>query len=92
MLIDAYFSGSKISWILENVPNARQLAEAGRLAFGTVDTWLVWKLTGGRVHITDASNASRTMLFNLHSGGWDAELLDLFRIPASMLACGPALQ
>jgi glycerol kinase len=85
LLIDAYFSGSKISWILENVPNARKLAEAGRLAFGTVDTWLVWKLTGGRVHITDASNAARTMLFNLHSGGWDAELLDLFRIPASML-------
>ena len=85
LLIDAYFSGSKISWILEHVPNARQAAEAGRLAFGTVDTWLVWKLTGGRVHITDASNASRTMLFNLHSGRWDDELLDLFRIPASML-------
>jgi glycerol kinase len=85
LLIDAYFSASKISWILEHVPNARQLAEAGRLAFGTVDTWLVWKLTGGRVHITDASNASRTMLFNLHSGRWDNDLLDLFRIPASML-------
>jgi glycerol kinase len=84
LLIDAYFSGSKISWILENVPNARQLAEAGRLAFGTVDTWLVWKLTGG-VHITDASNASRTMLFNLHNGGWDSKLLDFFQIPASML-------
>jgi glycerol kinase len=85
LLIDAYFSGSKISWILENVPNARPLAEAGRLVFGTVDTWLVWKLTGGQVHITDASNASRTMLFNLHSGRWDNDLLDLFRIPASML-------
>ena len=85
LLIDAYFSGSKISWILDNVPNARPLADAGRLAFGTVDTWLVWKLTGGRVHITDASNASRTMLFNLHSGRWDSDLLDLFRIPASML-------
>src|SRR5271165_6344801 len=85
LLIDAYFSGSKISWILEHVPNARQLAEAGRLAFGTVDTWLVWKLTGGRVHVTDASNASRTMLFNLHSGRWDNDLLDLFRIPASIL-------
>jgi glycerol kinase len=85
LLIDAYFSGSKISWILDHVPNARQLAEAGRLAFGTVDTWLVWKLTGGRVHVTDASNASRTMLFNLHSGHWDSDLLDLFRIPASML-------
>ena len=85
LLIDAYFSGSKISWILEHVPNARQLAETGRLAFGTVDTWLLWKLTGGRVHVTDATNASRTMLFNLHSGGWDSDLLDLFRIPASML-------
>jgi len=85
LLIDAYFSGSKISWILEHVPNARQLAEVGRLAFGTVDTWLLWKLTGGRVHVTDASNASRTMLFNLHSGTWDGDLLDLFRIPASML-------
>jgi glycerol kinase len=85
LLIDAYFSGSKISWILDNVPNARQLAEAGRLAFGTVDTWLVWKLAGGQVHITDASNASRTMLLNLHSGQWDNDLLDLFRIPATML-------
>jgi len=85
LLIDAYFSGSKISWILDNVPNARQLADAGRLAFGTVDSWLLWKLTGGRVHVTDASNASRTMLFNLHSGAWDRDLLDLFRIPASML-------
>jgi glycerol kinase len=85
LLIDAYFSGSKISWILEHVPNARQLAGTGRLAFGTVDAWLLWKLTGGKVHITDASNASRTMLFNLHSGQWDTDLLDLFRIPASML-------
>jgi glycerol kinase len=85
LLIDAYFSGSKISWILEYVAKARQLAETGRLAFGTVDTWLLWKLTGGRVHVTDATNASRTMLFNLHSGGWDSDLLDLFRIPASML-------
>ena len=85
LLIDAYFSASKISWILDNVANARQLAEAGRLAFGTVDSWLLWKLTGGRLHITDASNASRTMLFNLHSSRWDRDLLDLFRIPASML-------
>jgi glycerol kinase len=85
LLIDAYFSGSKISWILEHVPNARQLVAAGRLAFGTVDSWLVWKLTGGRVHVTDASNASRTMLFNLNSGMWDQELLDLFHIPGSML-------
>jgi glycerol kinase len=85
LLIDAYFSASKISWILEHVPRARQLAEAGRLAFGTVDTWLLWKLTGGRLLVTDASNASRTMLFNLHSGRWDNDLLDLFRVPASML-------
>jgi glycerol kinase len=85
LLIDAYFSGSKISWMLEHVPHARQLAEVDRLAFGTVDSWLVWKLTGGRVHVTDASNASRTMLFNIHSGKWDQDLLDLFRIPASML-------
>jgi glycerol kinase len=85
LLIDAYFSASKISWILEHVPNARRLAEAGRLAFGTVDTWLLWKLTGGSVHVTDTSNASRSMLFNLHSGSWDSGLLDLFQIPASML-------
>jgi len=85
LLIDAYFSGSKISWILKHVPDARQLAEAGRLAFGTVDTWLLWKLSGGRLHVTDASNASRTMLFNLHSGRWDPDLLDLFQVPASML-------
>jgi glycerol kinase len=85
LLIDAYFSATKISWILENVANARQLAESGRLAFGTVDSWLLWKLTGGQVHITDATNASRTMLFNIHSGRWDNELLELFQIPASML-------
>lgn len=85
LLIDAYFSASKISWILEHVSNARELAAAGRLAFGTVDSGLVWRLTGSRVHVTDASNASRTMLFNIHTGSWDAELLDLFKIPASML-------
>lgn len=85
LVIDPYFSASKISWMLENVPQARQLAEAGRLAFGTVDSWLVWKLTGGRLHITDPSNASRTMLFNIHSGQWDNALLALFRVPLSML-------
>lgn len=85
LLIDSYFSASKISWILENVPSTRALAESGKLAFGTVDTWLIWKLTGGRVHATDASNASRTMLFNIHTGAWDRELLDLFRVPLSML-------
>lgn len=83
LVVDAYFSASKISWVLEHVAQARQLAEAGRLAFGTVDTWLIWKLTG--LHITDASNASRTMLFNIHSGCWDFELLALFKIPASIL-------
>ncbi len=85
LLIDAYFSASKICWILEHVPEARPLAEAGRLAFGTVDSWLLWNLTGGKLHITDASNASRTMLFNIHSGRWDDDLLGLFKIPASML-------
>jgi glycerol kinase len=85
LLIDAYFSASKISWILEHVAKARQLAEAGRLAFGTVDCWLLWRLTGGRVHVTDTSNASRTMVFNIHSCQWDKELLELFRIPDSML-------
>ena len=85
LLIDSYFSASKISWILDHVAGVRGLAEAGKLAFGTVDSWLVWKLSGGRIHATDASNASRTMLFNIHSGAWDPELLDLFHIPASML-------
>ena len=85
LLIDAYFSATKISWILARVPDVRQLAKAGRLAFGTVDSWLVWKLTGGRIHVTDVSNASRTMLFNIHTGAWDADLLDLFGIPISMM-------
>jgi glycerol kinase len=85
LVIDAYFSGSKLRWILENVPNARSLAEAGDLAFGTVDSWLVWKLTGGRKHVTDASNASRTMLFNIHTGDWDDELLRIFNVPRKML-------
>ena len=85
LVIDPYFSASKISWILDHVPRARELAEDGRLAFGTVDSWLVWKLSGGSLHITDASNASRTMLFNIHAGQWDEDLLALFRIPASLL-------
>src|SRR5712691_10775616 len=85
LLIDAYFSASKIRWILDNVPGARARADAGRLAFGTVDTWLVWKLTSHRQHVTDVSNASRTMLFNIHALQWDDELLRLFAIPASML-------
>jgi glycerol kinase len=85
LLIDSYFSASKVSWILQNVPGVRGRAEAGKLAFGTVDSWLLWKLTGGRVHATDASNASRTMLFNIHTGDWDRELLDLFQVPLSMM-------
>jgi glycerol kinase len=85
LLIDAYFSGSKVAWILDNVEGARASAEAGKLAFGTVDSWLIWNLTGGATHVTDASNASRTMLLNIHTGDWDPELLRLFRIPASML-------
>ena len=85
LLIDAYFSATKVAWILDNVAGARQLAEAGKLAFGTVDAWLLWKLTGGKVHVTDVSNASRTMLFNIHSCDWDHELLDLFQIPVSMM-------
>jgi len=85
LLIDSYFSASKISWILQNVPGTRALADAGKLAFGTVDTWLLWKLSAGRLHATDASNASRTMLFNIHTGTCDSELLDLFQIPHSVL-------
>lgn len=83
--VDAYFSASKIQWILENVDGARKKADNGDLLFGTVDTWILWNLTRGKVHKTDYSNASRTMLFNIHSLQWDAELLDLFKIPRSML-------
>jgi len=85
LLIDSYFSATKIAWVLDNVPGARALAEAGKLAFGTVDSWLVWKLTHGKVHATDVSNASRTMLFNIHQCAWDADLLALFRVPRSMM-------
>ncbi len=83
--IDAYFSGTKIKWILDNVDGARDMAEKGDLLFGTIDTWLVWKLTGGKVHATDRTNASRTMLFNIHTLDWDDELLALLGIPRSML-------
>ncbi|MDC7241629.1 MAG: glycerol kinase GlpK [Spirochaetales bacterium] len=83
--LDAYFSGTKIRWILDNVEGAREKAEAGDLLFGTIDTWLIWKLTAGRVHVTDMTNASRTLLFNIHSCSWDEELLDALQIPASML-------
>ena len=85
LIIDAYFSGTKIKWILDNVPGARERAEAGKLRFGTVDSWLVWQLTRGEVHVTDVSNASRTMLFNINTLEWDAELLQLLGIPASMM-------
>ena len=85
LLIDAYFSASKIRWILDNVPGARARAAAGKLAFGTVDTWLLWKLTARERHVTDVSNASRTMLFNIHTMRWDDELLRLFDVPASLL-------
>jgi glycerol kinase len=85
LVIDAYFSASKLKWILDQVPGARSRAEKGELAFGTVDSWLVWKLTGGRLHLTDSTNASRTMLFNIHEGKWDTELLRLFDIPAQIL-------
>lgn len=83
--LDPYFSATKLAWLLDNVRDARKLAEAGRLAFGTVDSFLLWRLTGGRVHATDATNASRTMLFNIHAQTWDDELLELFRIPRALL-------
>lgn len=85
LIIDAYFSATKIKWILDNVEGAREKAEKGELCFGTVDSWLVYKLTSGKTHITDISNASRTMIYNIHEKKWDKELLDLFDIPASML-------
>jgi glycerol kinase len=85
LIVDAYFSGTKIRWILDNVAGARALAEDGLLAFGTVDSWLIWKLTGGRLHVTDVTNASRTMLYNIRSGEWDDTLLQLIGVPRSML-------
>ncbi|MBS7544383.1 glycerol kinase GlpK [Ancylobacter oerskovii] len=85
LILDPYFSGTKIGWILDHVPGARARAERGELAFGTVDSWLLWQLTGGAVHATDATNAARTLLFNIHSGEWDEDLLALLRVPRSML-------
>jgi glycerol kinase len=85
LIIDAYFSATKIKWILDEVPGARQKANEGKLAFGTIDSWLIWNLTGGKVHATDVTNASRTMIYNINSLSWDDELLELFNIPASML-------
>jgi glycerol kinase len=86
LVLDAYFSGTKLAWLLDNVPGARSAAERGELAFGTVDTWLMWKLTGGTVHATDASNASRTLLFDIHEGEWSIELLAALAIPRELLA------
>ena len=85
LLLDPYFSGTKIRWLLDNVKGARQKAERGDLAFGTIDSFLIWRLTGGKVHATDATNASRTLLFNIHTGEWDEELLRILNIPASLL-------
>ncbi|EER61581.1 glycerol kinase [Acidovorax delafieldii 2AN] len=85
LLVDAYFSGTKLQWMLDHVPGAREAAERGELAFGTVDSWLMWKLTHGQVHVTDVSNASRTMLFNVHTNQWDDDLLTLLRIPKTLL-------
>lgn len=85
LLLDPYFSASGVKWILDNVEGARELADKGELLTGTIDSWLIWKLTGGRVHATDYTNASRTMLFNIHTLEWDPDLLDLFTIPASMM-------
>ncbi|MEM1069221.1 MAG: glycerol kinase GlpK [Planctomycetota bacterium] len=85
LLIDAYFSGTKINWLLDNVPGAREKADRGELAFGTIDTWLIWQLTRGQVHATDVTNASRTMLMNLETGAWDEKLLELLNVPSSIL-------
>ena len=85
LVVDAYFSGTKIQWLLDNVPDARKQAEAGELAFGTMDSWLIWNLTGGQRHVTDVTNASRTQLFNIHTLEWDDELLKLLKVPASLL-------
>ncbi|MEO8132665.1 MAG: glycerol kinase GlpK [Betaproteobacteria bacterium] len=85
LVLDAYFSGTKLHWILANVPGAREMAQAGKLAFGTVDTWLIWHLSGGKTHYTDVSNASRTLLYNIHEGCWDDELLEMLDIPRSLL-------
>lgn len=85
LLLDPYFSGTKIAWILDRVPQARDLAAAGKLAFGTIDSWLVWKLTGGSLHVTDVTNASRTLLMNIHTGDWDEQLLEIFQVPRSVL-------
>ena len=85
LLLDPYFSGTKLAWLLDSVPGLRARAERGEIAFGTIDAWLIWKLTGGRVHVTDATNASRTLMFNIHHGDWDDKLLSLLRVPRAVL-------
>ncbi len=85
LVLDAYFSGTKVRWLLDNVEGARARAEAGELAFGTVDSWLVYKLTGGELHITDATNAARTLMYDIHTGQWDDELLEILGVPRAML-------
>lgn len=85
LLIDPYFSGTKVKWILDNVEGAREKAEKGELLFGTIDTWLIWKMSGGKAHVTDYSNASRTLMFNIYDLKWDDELLDILGVPKSML-------
>ena len=85
LLVDSYFSGTKVRWLLDNVPGAREQAQRGELAFGTIDSWLLWQLTGGQLHATDVTNASRTMLFDVHRNAWDEELLDLLQVPASLM-------
>ena len=84
-MLDPYFSGSKLWWVLKNVPEAYEKARRGELAFGTVDTWLIWNLTKGMSHLTDATNASRTLMYNIHTGDWDDELLEILDIPPSLL-------
>jgi glycerol kinase len=85
LLLDPYFSGTKVSWILDHVKGARERAERGELCFGTIDSFLIWRLTGGKAHVTDATNASRTLLYNIHNGAWDGELLNILRVPRAML-------
>ncbi|HZJ09526.1 MAG TPA: FGGY family carbohydrate kinase, partial [Trueperaceae bacterium] len=85
LLLDPYFSATKIAWLLDNVPEARRRAEAGELAFGTIDSWLTARLTGGSVHVTDVSNASRTLLFDIHNQRWDEGLLELFDVPSEVM-------
>jgi glycerol kinase len=85
LLLDPYFSGTKVSWILDHVKGARERAERGELCFGTIDSFLIWRLTGGKAHVTDATNASRTLLYNIHNGAWDSELLNILRVPRAML-------